>query len=419
MRHTLTCLLLAVTFMTAAGQTAKESITASPELAAGIYNMTGKPVSSGTKPPKGYRPFYISHYGRHGARYMVSENYYTRLLKPLEEAHKQNMLTPLGDTLFARAKKHYMNEARYHEGELTAKGWEQHKAIAHSLYRTFPEVFRKADGVYAISTLYNRCIMSMNAFCCGLKEMDAKMRIHEEASRSNLNILNPFDKTNPYRPEKISSDVPWDISRNEFAADIVDSDGIFSRIFSDTAYGASLVDPLKFAVYLYNHIYSAECTDNGYTLSDLPLLSTDDAFALWQVENLNCYYTSGITSRYYLPIVTDIISKAEEDMAAECPPVRLRFGHDSCIHGIMTLLDIDGFGRKPESLWEVSDFWQCYRTPMASTMIFIFYKSKKNPETIFKILLNGEEVSLPFEPVSGPYYRWSDFTGYVSRLQAE
>ena len=44
---------------------------------------------------------------------------------------------------------------------------------------------------------------------------------------------------------------------------------------------------------------------------------------------------------------------------------------------------------------------------------FIFYRSDpKDQDVLFKVLLNEEEATLPLQPVSGPYYRWSDFRQY-------
>ena len=48
-------------------QTMRDDIVADPNLAGGIY--TAYRVTEAVVPvaPKGYRPFYISHYGRHGS----------------------------------------------------------------------------------------------------------------------------------------------------------------------------------------------------------------------------------------------------------------------------------------------------------------------------------------------------------------
>lgn len=47
-------------------------------------------------------------------------------------------------------------------------------------------------------------------------------------------------------------------------------------------------------------------------------------------------------------------------------------------------------------------------SPLGSTLFLVKYASRRG-EPLFKVILNGEEVAIDrLEPVSGPYYRWSD-----------
>ena len=50
----------------ATAQTAREQIAAMPERAGGIYHSYEYLPGPAVPAPKGYVPFYISHYGRHG-----------------------------------------------------------------------------------------------------------------------------------------------------------------------------------------------------------------------------------------------------------------------------------------------------------------------------------------------------------------
>lgn len=60
----LVVLLLAAT---ADAQSAYDEIKADIDKAGGVYFMYPFDTPSATPAPKGYEPFYISHYGRHGA----------------------------------------------------------------------------------------------------------------------------------------------------------------------------------------------------------------------------------------------------------------------------------------------------------------------------------------------------------------
>src|SRR5574344_3104868 len=54
-----------------------------PAKAAGVYYVNPFNDRDCTPAPKGYKPFYISMYARHGARYLVSEYQYDNIHKIL------------------------------------------------------------------------------------------------------------------------------------------------------------------------------------------------------------------------------------------------------------------------------------------------------------------------------------------------
>ena len=55
-----------------------------------------------TKAPDGYRPFYISHYARHGSRYYWNALLYQELDSLLSKAHKMQVLTPEGEGFYEK-----------------------------------------------------------------------------------------------------------------------------------------------------------------------------------------------------------------------------------------------------------------------------------------------------------------------------
>lgn len=63
----------------------REEIAANPELAAGLFNpYPDHNIGIISDAPDGYRPFYISHYGRHGSRWLANDREYSNVTKPLE-----------------------------------------------------------------------------------------------------------------------------------------------------------------------------------------------------------------------------------------------------------------------------------------------------------------------------------------------
>ena len=54
------------------------------------------------------------------------------------------------------------------------------------MYAAYPEIFRRHPRIEAYSTVVPRCIMSMAAFCEGLKEADPSLEIFTETSNVNM-----------------------------------------------------------------------------------------------------------------------------------------------------------------------------------------------------------------------------------------
>ena len=119
-----------------------------------------------TPTPAGYKPFYISHYGRHGARYAWQSDIYKRLHKVLGKAEEESNLTELGKDWRARYESLYP-DVKYRTGDLSRKGWQQQQELAHRMYSNFPQVFNVDAHVRAWTSTSTRCVMTMSAFCLG------------------------------------------------------------------------------------------------------------------------------------------------------------------------------------------------------------------------------------------------------------
>lgn len=101
-RFGLALLGLLVLGWTAGAQTSREELLSHMELTAGNYANYPLPTGHLTPAPAGYEPFYISHYGRHGARYMTSDKHYDRLNRQLDTALTLGLLTEYGQDVRRR-----------------------------------------------------------------------------------------------------------------------------------------------------------------------------------------------------------------------------------------------------------------------------------------------------------------------------
>ena len=364
-----------------------------------------------TKAPRGYKPFYISHYGRHGSRYYWNANLYRELDSLLTIAHQKHLLTTEGEGFYERfmvAKE----ELKTGVSELTQVGWDQHQRIARTMYDNFPQVFKNGGHVLAISSLSGRCVLSMSAFCQELVQCNPKIEIREQSSRFTLDGVVPTDKENPLRRKFPRARPRFENNRNLFNYRDSLNENIISRVFVSTE---GLPGNMR-------HI--ASNLINLYT--SLPSIShegmmgqiiTDEEIARrWESSNLGSY--SWVFGPQYdmIPILEDIIKKADAVITGSSDRIAdLRFGHDTCIGPLTVLMGINGADSDPEDPNEVKNIYQNWQTCKASNIQLVFYRGKKSSDDILiKCLLNGVEASLPLPADNYPYYKWSDFRQFFT-----
>ena len=83
-------------------KTALEEISANRFLAGGnATDYDRLPRKALTPSPKGYEPYYLSHYGRHGSRWLLNDRDYQAPITTLKDAKKYGKLTPLGERTLA------------------------------------------------------------------------------------------------------------------------------------------------------------------------------------------------------------------------------------------------------------------------------------------------------------------------------
>ena len=291
--------------------------------------------------------------------------------------------------------------------ELSDLGWEQHQFIARTMYKNFPEVFKNGGDVYAISSLVGRCVMSMAAFCLELTQQNPKIEIREESARKVLDGVKPDDRQNPLRKRWPRSKPRYEKNRSQFTGKDSLREMIIPRVFTSTEglpgtahhIGSNLIN-------LYTSLPSI-----GHEGIMEGIITDEELAARWETENLGGY--SWVFGPRYdmIPILQDIIKKADDVVTGKTQRVAdLRFGHDTCLGPLTVLMGINGADKDPENPYDVKDCYQTWETCKASNMQLIFYHGKKQGQDILvKCLLNGQEATLPLPADQYPYYRWQDF----------
>src|SRR5512133_1141060 len=89
--------------------------------------------------PKGYSPFYMSHYGRHGSRYLLDPPQYDGPYNTLKEANDKGVLTEFGKSVLNRLEI-MKKDADGRLGDLTSKGKRQLREITNRMVKNYPAI---------------------------------------------------------------------------------------------------------------------------------------------------------------------------------------------------------------------------------------------------------------------------------------
>jgi hypothetical protein len=411
MKKTLTLLLFVLVVSTswAQGIAALDELKADPRKSYGTDFPYEYTTSRLTKAPSGYKPFYISHYGRHGSRYYWNAMLYQELANLLTKAHERRQLTPAGEAFFEKfmAAK---DELSTGVSELSNLGWEQHQRIARTMYNNFPEVFKKGGNVLAIASLSGRCVLSMSSFCQELVQCNPKIEIREQSSRFTLDGVVPSDRQNPHKRQFPKAKPRWEQNKDKFTFDESLREKVVNRTFTSTDslpgnmhhIGSNLIN-------LYTSLPSI-----GHEGMMEGLVFDSELAAQWEQTNLGSYTWVFEPQYEMIPILEDIIKKASAVIDGSSDHIAdLRFGHDTCLGPLTVLMGLNGADKDPEDPFEVKNCYQNWQTGKASNLQLVFYRDKHG-DVLVKCLLNGREASLPVPTTQYPYYRWSDFRDFYT-----
>ena len=362
--------------------------------------------------PKGYKPFYISHYGRHGARYAWQSDMYERLNDVFGAAAGADNLTPLGASFKQRFDSLYPS-VRYRVGDLSRKGWQQQQELAARMYANFPQVFKNDAEVRSWTSTSTRCIMTMSSFCLGLKAQDPKLDIFENFGVSFLPAILPLDRNNPFRNDNyLRTPLSFSETWEQYIERTVDWRAILARLFKNPAAAGPEKEGWDLVSYLYFFAAGMDSLDTDLDFKDI--FTPEERIALWKIDDFQFYANAWPTHLGYQPIVDDIIAKADARIASGRQGADLRFGHDYTFLPLLMTLDVNGFGKDVTDPDEIPVWCQLHQVPMGANLHFVFYRSKRSPKVLFKVLLNGKEATLPLETDNWPYYDWDAFKQQAS-----
>ena len=405
-------------------QTTKEEMFSTIEKTGGVYWAYPLDFAPQTKAPKGYKPFYVSHYGRHGSRFLIGDRDYKWLIDLFEGASRQGALSELGENAYQRLLQVW-KEAEGHGGDLTPLGVRQHRGIAERMYAAFPEAFKGNPTISARSTVVLRCAMSMVAFGDRLKELNPNLRISYEASPKYMDYLNYHtDESNRFTH---SQNGPWAEEFRKFEEAHTNPDRLIASLFKDKQFILKKVNPKEVMWGMY---WIASDMQNVETkVSFYDLFEPQELFDLWQCINYRFYVGNanhadgkGIVVANAKSLLRNILDSADEAIRQGGIAATLRFGHDGNVIPLVALLHIENCNVAVSDPAEVYKVWSDFKVvPMAANVQIVFFRNETGSadDILVKIMHNEHEVHIPVQTDTFPFYKWSDVESYYRNLLKE
>lgn len=387
------------------------------KFAGSVYEYIA-PTEPLTPAPKGFKPVYLTHFGRHGSRFLDNASNYDRPYNILKEADDAGELTDFGKDVLRRVGI-IRAEADQRAGDLTPKGMQQHRDIARRMVENYPELFKDGKTIMARSTTSHRVLVSEYSALMQIIRMRPKIRIDYDSSNHDEPWMYTEDRAVSAHKRKINAAV------QEFNQRHTHPERLMKALFKDPAYITD-VQGRDQSGSLYSSLYDlasyAQGSDPGVDLNDV--FTYDEWYDLFLMNNMRWYsqggyspLTDNVVPYGHCVTLQNFIDFADEALAGNGVSVMLRYGHEVTLMSFFSLLDLNGSGYSTDDLESVADHWVAYDLAhMGGNVQWVFFRDRKG-DVIVKFLMNEEEATLPesvpfYKDGKGreqkPYYRWED-----------
>lgn len=361
-----------------------------------------------TPAPAGYKPVYLSHYGRHGARTgMKVGDTYEKVASVLQRAADKKMLTPSGDSLLNEV---LLVQACHNgmDGRLTRRGeYEQH-VLAERIYKRYKPVFKNGCKKIRVEmSIVPRSIVSGQCFTQTLTSLQPDLQFSFDTGEKFFAYLDNSSTKEHSAAVKARRD-----SIN--ALSVSDGAEFFARIFKDPARGAALIgDPEQFQHLVW--MTASEGKASGLEVDMFRHLPEEVIHKWWADLVRSIYMRHGNSVEYgdirmprTIPLVSVILRQAQQALSCGNVAADLKFGHDYPVLATANWFGLEGVGDRLS--WnDLPDAWSDpMNIPFSSNLQLVFYRNNAG-DVLVKFVYNGRERRVrDLTAVSGPYYRWTD-----------
>jgi len=401
-------ILLGAAFFLTSGAGA---VRITPEKAGGIYYAYPHTTDSMAPVPAGYEPFYISHYGRHGSRWVINKNTHRIAVDGLRAQLNEGNLTELGHEVLAKAER-LQKHTEGHLGELSPLGERQHKGIAARMMARFPGLFKGNARIIARSSTEPRCIISMAAFSEELMKRNPQLTVERHATPGDMSFIMNHSEA---ALELEKKDADWRIRFSHAKDSLTRAEATASKLFKDL----SKVKRLPKLMQMIFDVAIAVQDVDGIDVDILGIFDPEDLYNLWKTQNYQmhvCHANSpdgtGAGPRSSVNLLNEIMDRADEAIAGKRPTaVDLRFGHDTALLRLLALMGAEGADTAAEGADEAARLWKNYcLAPMGANLQITLLRNAAG-DVIAAPRLNERPIRINGvkEMQGAPgYYRWSD-----------
>ena len=368
-----------------------------------------------TPAPKGYKAFYISHYGRHGSRSDWAGNYTYKVVRDILAQAKADgvALTPAGDSLLRESALIYEKYDGM-DGRLTPRGVREHRQLARRMYNRFPEVFRNGSkNIRAVSSTTPRCIVSMNGFTAQLLALQPDLDMDLDTGEKFYSYIAQGENgTVRARTQKALA------ARQ---AKPMDARYVYKTLFQDPDEGKKYVQneyAFLYGIYAVAKVAEANDIDDNlfrYLPFDAVYTFHEQNFLSAYLNECNSELNGDIRLPLNKPLVDSLMVQADRVISgASNRAADLTFGHDWPFLGLCSYLGLEGVGDRLSTEDAAARWMASWNCPFAANLQMIFYRKAGAP-VLVKFLVNERETAIPaLQAVQGPYYNWADVKAFLA-----
>ena len=399
----------------------KEEILEDVTCAAGVNKAYVPAVNETWTPaPEGKTPFAIISYGRHGSCYLGKPANYDAPLKVLAKADSIDRLTSLGKSVLDRLKL-IRKDAHNHWGELTETGIRQQREIACQLMERVPEIFNKNVFYLGARSLRDtRSLLSMDHLLMEVARV-CRTRVYHNASNGYSDYLNHQEESRLL----IHKDSLAKAAFEAFSKKYEDGDRLAKTLFSDPDYVREQVVVQTLSDQLFKIAGSIQNTGLDGKVSLYDLFTQEEIWHQWKRQNAWNYVNFGKYRREGVRregekeglehrLLRRLLHDADTAQTMKHTAVFL-YGDETSFVPLISLMEINGYGLATDDLETLDEKgWADYRIcPMSANLQWILYrKDPEDKDVMIKVLLNGQEATLPLPSEQAPYYHLKDFKDY-------